>query len=296
MAKHIYLNNSKQKDFIRNKWIQFAEEIYKEVNHDFGILTFPAEEMQDLRLFKEKGFIDWEEVETESADGTLNYRITKGKIRCFEKKSSVQRYLNQRLIQAKIEGDFCPYIAANYSKIMSGKDKTFPVDVVNLDFDGRLQSNQKYPFEATIECIFEFQRKHKQNFSLFLTWPSTEDEDMIEYKELLENIIESNLSDPSAESFKQSFERSFRTIKDLKYERKSIIGIAKIIIKKASHSLYSLRKSEFFVYGGNEQRKRMISLMFNFYFDGGSGREHILYSKNVGIAMIEAIDVNLIIA
>ena len=249
--------------------------------------------MQDLHLFREEGFIDWEEVETESTDGTSNYRIIKGKVRCFEKNNTIQRYLNQRLIEAKVEGDFCPYIAANYSKIISGKDKTFPVDVVNLDFDGRLQPNSKYPLETTIKYIFEFQRKHKKNFSLFLTWPLTEKEDMTDYKDLLKNVIESNLVDPSSQTFKASFEISIGSVENLHYERKSVIGVSKIVIKKASQNLYNLNRSEFFVYGGLEkERKRMISLLFNFIFEGKDGRENIIYSQNIITSMLDVVDIN----
>jgi len=292
MSKKVYTNNSSQKDFIRSKWIDFAKEIYQGNSEDFGILTFPAQEMQDLHLFNKHGFIQWEEVETESTKGEYNYRVVRGKIRCFEKNGAIQRYLSQKLIAAKVEGDFFPYIAANYSKIISGKDKTFPVDVVNLDFDGRLQPNEKYPFEAAIKYIFEFQSRHKKDFSLFLTWPITEHEDMAEYKDLLKNIIETNLADPSAIKFKDIFESFFESINDLGYEKKSVIGVSKIIFKKASQNLYALKRNEFFVYGGNKLRKRMVSLLFNFSFDGKNGTENIIYHKDVVNSLLTVVDVN----
>ena len=100
MAKaSIYKHNSEPKDYIREKWIEFASETYKDADHDFGILSFPAEAMQDLHLFKEKGFIDWEEVETTSDNGVHNYKVTKGNIRCFEKKTAIYKTLSQKLIQ-----------------------------------------------------------------------------------------------------------------------------------------------------------------------------------------------------
>lgn len=155
-----YIHNSPQKDFIRNKWIEFAKEIYNGKDHAFGIITFPAEGMQDLYLFKQEGLIDWQEVETTSKDGQRNYKIVKGNVRCFEKKTSIFNILTEKLIEAKVNNDdFCAYVVSNYSRIMGGSDKTFPVDVVNLDFEARLYPNNKYPIDSTVKCIFEFQKK-----------------------------------------------------------------------------------------------------------------------------------------
>lgn len=294
MAKaKIYKHNSEPKNFIRDKWIEFAHEIYEDASHDFGILTFPAEAMQDLHLFKAKGFIDWEEVETESADGTYNYKITKGNVRCFEKQTSIYNTLSQKLILAKVNNDdFCAYIVANYVKIMGGSDKTFPVDVVNLDFEGRLYPNSKYPLDNTVKCIFEFQKKHKRNFSLFITWPVVEDEDMVEYKELLNNVIESNLEDPSAINFKNAFDDIIGSIEDLEYERKSVIGVTKVIIKKASQNLFTLKKNEFYVYGDGKSRQRMLSILLNFSYDGRNGKENIIYSNDVANSMLPIVDIS----
>lgn len=293
--EYIYKFNSTPKNFIREKWVEFATETFEDASHDFGILTFPAEAMQDLHLFKKRGFIDWEEVETESADGTFNYRITKGNIRCFEKQTSIYKSLSQRLILAKVNNsDFCAYIVANYVKIMGGSDKTFPVDVVNLDFEGRLYYNLRYPLDNTIKCIFEFQKKHKRNFSFFITWPVVEQQDMEEYKDLLNSVIEANLEDPSALSFKDSFENIIGTIHDLDYERKSVIGVTKVIIKKASQNLFTLTKNEFYVYGHGDGigKQRMLSILLNFKYDGRNGKENIIYANDVASAMINIIDLN----
>ena len=79
----------------------------------------------------------------------------------------------------------------------------------------------------------------------------------------------------------------------MEYERKSIIGITKVVIKKASQNLYALSKSDFYVYGGGD-RQRMISLMFNFLYDGGTGRENIIYSRDVASSMTNIVDINQI--
>jgi hypothetical protein len=131
--------------------------------------------------------------ETESEDGTYNYKITKGNVPCFEKSAPIFQVLNRKLINAKVKrDDFIAYIEANFTRILGGRDKTFPVDVVNLDFEGRLYPNSRYPFDNTVKYNFELQKKHKRDFSFFITWPVVEDHDLIEFKELLENVIESN--------------------------------------------------------------------------------------------------------
>lgn len=294
MTDGIYVNNSEQKNYVREQWILFAKETYTGKAHDFGIVTFPAEAMQDLHLFKERGFIDWEEVETESSPGRPNYKVTKGNIRCFEIKTSIYKSISERLILAKVNNaDFCAYINSQYPKILNGSDKTFPVDVVNLDFEGRLYSNSKYPFDVTVKNIFEFQKKYKRDFSLFITWPLVENADLEEYKNLIQDVIITNLQDPSAEKFKISFKEEFSEVHDLDYERKSAIGVAKIVIKKASQNLFRLGRNAFYVYGGDKQQ-RMISLLFNFIYDGSTGNENILYSNDVASSMIKVVDVNSI--
>ena len=57
MPGEIYIHNSAHKDFIRTKWIEFINDNYNE-DEIFGVITFPAEEMHDLRLFAENGLIE----------------------------------------------------------------------------------------------------------------------------------------------------------------------------------------------------------------------------------------------
>ena len=294
MADGVYVNNSAQKEFVRDQWVEFAKEIYEGKEHDFGIVTFPAEGMQDLHLFKERGLIDWEIVETESSPGNPNFKITKGNVRCFETKTSIYNKISEKLISAKVNNtDFCAYVNAQYTRIINGSDKTFPVDVVNLDFEARLYSNLKYPIDSTIKNIFEFQKKHKRDFSLFLTWSIEEAADLQEFKELIKDVIARNLEDPSAIKFKSSFNKEFKGVDELHYERKSAIGVSKVVIKKASHHLYKLTRNAFYVYGGNP-RSRMISLLFNFTYDGSTGKENILYSNDVASSLLEVVDINKI--
>jgi hypothetical protein len=241
--KKEYIHNSHQKDFVRKKWIEFAKATFDGADRDFSIITFPAEAMQDLHEFQAAGLIEWEQVETKSADGTKNFRITKGKVRCFEKKTSIFAKLRTKLVDADVRNnDFCAYVATGHSQIMGGSDKTFPVDVVNLDFEERLYPNNRYPIDNTIDLIFTYQKKHRWNFSLFLTWPLLEKEDEDSYKSLLNSTIESNLADPSAIKFKDRFEKEIGSLKNLAYERKSIIGVSKIVLKKSSQKLYKLEK------------------------------------------------------
>jgi hypothetical protein len=283
--KKEYIHNSTQKDYIRKKWIEFSRATFDGADHDFSIITFPAEAMQDLHEFQAAGLIGWEQVETKSADGTKNFRITKGKVRCFEKKTSIYAKLRTKLVDADVRNDdFCTYVATGHSKIMGGSDKTFPVDVVNLDFESRLYPNDRYPIDHTIDLIFTYQKKHKWNFSLFLTWPLVEAQDEHSFKALLDSTIESNLADVSAVKFKNRFEKEIGSPKNLAYERKSIIGVSKIILKKSSQKLYKLEKAEFFTYGGGS-RQRMISLMFNFKYTGKAGHENIIYATDVEKAM-----------
>lgn len=267
-----YLNNSNHKNIIRAKWVEFIKAC---ITHDnaIGVITFPAEEMHDLHVFRDNGLIDWQENET----GTLT--ITKGKVVCFEKSSKIFKSLSTKLVNATVESqEIGSHLRQKYEGIMKGNEKIFPVDAVNLDYDGNISKN-KVPIDEKIELIFKFQAVHKRSFSLFITWPSTESEDDESYKTLLRKTISNNLTDPSATLFKEGFDKRFQSIDELNYDNLSLIGLTKIVLKKASNSRFRLAKHEYFVYGENG-RKRMYSVLFNFNFEEDSS-ENLIYSEVV---------------
>ncbi len=273
-----YLHNSTHKEFIRDKWIEFIEAILTD-GEELGIITFPAEEMQDLLLLKDKGLIDWKETETGS------YEITKGKIICFEKSGKIYRKLVSKLVGAVVESaEIGSYFRNKYEGIMRGSTKVFPVTAINLDYDGNLSKNN-VPIQEKIELIFKFQAHHAQNFSLFITWPETEDEDTAEYKAFLHQTIANNLEDPSATSFRDGFLENYE-LEQLDYDDLSIIGLTKLIFRNSSNTYFKLVKHEFYVYGGNGRRK-MYSILLNFEYIGNGTSQNIIYSEDVACALSE---------
>ncbi|WP_299122999.1 hypothetical protein [uncultured Winogradskyella sp.] len=273
-----YLHNSAHKNFIRNKWVEFIQDVLTE-NEELGIITFPAEEMQDLILFKETGLIDWEETET----GGFN--ITKGKVICFEKNTTIFMKLRTKLIGAVVETtEIGAYLRINHHRIMSGNQGVFPVNAINLDYDGNLSLN-KVPIQEKIDLIFKFQAYHTQNFSLFITWPETETEDTADYKALLRQTIANNLEDPSATSFRDRFLENYE-LEELNYDNLSIIGLTKLIFRNSSNTYFKLVKHEFYVYGGNGRRK-MYSILLNFEFIGNGTSQNTIYSQDVASALSE---------
>ena len=277
----IYIHNSTHKEFIRDKWVEFSTDMLNNEN-GLSIITFPAEEMHDLHLFAEKGLIEWQLTETGA------YSITKGKVVCFEKVHKYFIALSTKLSNAVIETtEFGMYLRNKYEGIMRGSTKIFPVDVINLDYDGNI-SKSTVPIEEIIRLLFEYQALHKKNFSLFMTWPHTEDEDENRYKDLLKKTINDNLSDPTAISFKDIYETNHPDVEDLNYDQLSVIGLSKIIIKKAANHKYNLHKNEFYIYGEPERRK-MFSILLNFDFQEHIA-EHALYSNSVSKSLVDITD------
>jgi len=278
-AKQAYVNNSDHKEYIRSKWIEFIQESVDH-NDGIGVITFPAEEMQDLQLFQENGLIEWEETET----GALN--VTKGKVICFEKSHTIFASLSSKLVNVVLENEIGSYLNLNYHKISSLQStKVFPVDVVNLDYDVRLAKCSRIQISQKLNLIFEFQGLHQRNFSLFLTWPSTEEDDEEDYKDLLKRTIGNNLNDPSATSFRDEFIEQFETVENLDYDYLSLVGLIKIILKKASNHLFQLNKHEYYIYG-EEGRKKMYSVLFNFEYVTDKS-EFLIYSQDVSKSLAQ---------
>ena len=133
-----YINNSEHKDFIRDRWVKYIQETMtdKSDGEECAIITLPSNEMQDLEIFANMGIISWELTETGA------YNIIKGKVICFEKKQAIWRKICQKLVNANsINLDIGKYLQQNYRKLLNGNTNIFPVDIINLDFDGNLSKN-----------------------------------------------------------------------------------------------------------------------------------------------------------
>ncbi|MFS2185671.1 hypothetical protein ACCC92_03295 [Mucilaginibacter sp. Mucisp84] len=274
----VYLHNSKHKDYIRDKWVEFASDIIEEEG-GLKVITFPAEELHDLRLFVERGLISWEQTETGA------YYITKGKVVCFKKDSKVFAAISSLLCNATVEQyEIGAYLRDKYNTIMDGKSKIFPVDVVNLDYDGCIAKGD-IPIYEIFKLVFEYQARHQKKFSLFVTWPQTEADDDDVYKNLLKKTIGDNLNDPRAVSFKEGFEATYQNAAELNYNQLSIIGLSKIIIQKATNHGYNLHKNEFYIYRENEQ-DHMFSILLNFDYEADTP-EYALYANSVVKSLAE---------
>lgn len=283
MAKQAYAFNSPQKDIIRQKWLQFANEYYEE-QRGLSVILFPSEELHELELYKEEGLIDWEETETGGK------KITRGKVICIEQEGKKYKQIVKKLVNAKVEsGEFGFILRTKYNAIMGGQTSIFPVDIVNLDYDGCI-SRINVPINETIERVFDFQARHQKSFSYFMTWPHTEDQDLDEYKNQFRNIINDNLED--TENFRTLFENDYQTIENLNYEQLSIIGMVKIIFRNSSLRRFKLSNSQLLVYGGINNRRRMFSILLNFNFVGQAMTQNQIYSQDVLLSLSNIEDLN----
>jgi hypothetical protein len=125
-----------------------------------------------------------------------------------------------------------------------------------------------------------------------MTWPHTEEDDLDTYKRQLRSVIKDNLSDPSATIFKERFNRAFSSVNSLDYEKLSIIGMVKIVLKNSSLRRYKLTNSEMLTYGGANNRKRMFSILLNFQYVGAEMTQHQIYSEDVATSLKDIEDLN----
>jgi len=149
----IYVHNSNHKDIIRTKWVECIKSKYdsKIADGSISIATLPAEACQDIELFADKGIIQWEDTETGAKS------ITKGKLICFEKITTVFTKIRTKLTGNCIvnQGEVGKYFQLNYHKILNGQASIFPIDVINLDFDKNISKNDT-EIEEILDLIFQF--------------------------------------------------------------------------------------------------------------------------------------------
>lgn len=281
-----YIYNSNHKNQIRNRWVEYIKLVLDGENRDgddraMNVITFPAQEMQDLLLFAENGFLEFRDTETE------DYFLTKGKIICFEKNHKIWVYLRNKLVNATVEQNFENYITHNRKKINGGIIDIFPVDCINLDYDGNL-SRINIPISVIIKHLFDFQASHCKDFCLFLSWPHPHEESDDEpgYLDKLSRIIKNNLTDPNAESFAQLFKEEYESVETAGYEFISIVGLSKQILRESTSHGYQLINNEFFLYG-EPGRQKMFSVLYYFKFIGDEKPQHYVYSEDVAKTLIE---------
>lgn len=269
-----YVNNSGHKDIIRSKWVSCIKSNYPTQIQDgsISILTLPAKECHDIDLFVSEGIIAWEQEET----GAMN--ITKGKIICYEKSTPIFNEIRKKLTGNSIvnQGEIGKCFQKDYNRLIDGQASVFPVDVINLDFDHNISKNDT-EIEQILDLIFQFQKKHKKNFSIFITFPKDNSEtDEDEFKQKLIFIIKSNLDDPRNKAFKEKFENKYKTIESMSYESFLIVGINKLFIVKAVNHNYTLINQEYYLYG-ESGRHPMISLILNFSFNDTQNTPTLYY-------------------
>ncbi len=272
-----YINDSGHKGFIRERWVEYIQETIMDNSdgEECSIITLPSDGIQDLEIFANSGIISWELTETGA------YNIINGKVICFEKKQKTWRKIRQKLVNVElINLDIGKYLQQNYKKLLNGNNNIFPVDIINLDFDGNLSKNDP-DIKETIDLIFKFQKKHnKTNFSLFLTFPQTETEDGEDFKDQLKEILVQNIKDQNNSEYISKFETKYISIDDLGYDEFVIIGITKLILSAASNYRYKLLNQEYYIYG-EESRRKMLSILLKFENQGGSHSTPSLYYENV---------------
>lgn len=280
-----YINNSAHKDFIRNRWVEYIQETMKNKSdgEECAIITLPSDEMQDLEIFANSGIISWKLTETGA------YNIIKGKVICFEKKQTTWMKISQKLVNVNLQNsDIGIYLQQNYRRLLNGNDDIFPVDIINLDFDGSLSKNNPH-IKETMDLIFKFQESHdKINFSLFLTFPQTETEDDENFVDILKEILEQNMIDQRNSEYISKFKTKYISIDNLEYDQFVIIGITKLILSAASNYRYKLLNQEYYIYG-EKSRRKMLSILLNFKNQGGSHSIPSLYYENV-VGVLEDIN------
>jgi hypothetical protein len=285
-----YINNSPSKEFIRNKWVEYISTIVtRKGDKELEMIDMPAAEMQDIHLLVDRGILEWQETETSISTEEPNekvYRITKGRLVFFEKNQNSERILTKKLVNSKVYSEIAQHLEVNYHKILIGSQKIFPVDVINLDFDGSL-SNNKTGIQQLIKLIFEFQKRHNSDFCLFLTFPNTENEDTDNFKDALKLVLSQNLTSEHTHEFRDQFTTEYTSIDNMTYEKFLIVSIAKVIIKQSSEC-FTILNNNFFTYTGGTGM-RMISILFDFQYIGPAKAGYGQYFTEV-LRSLEPID------
>ncbi len=256
-----YINNSSEKNHIREKWVEFAKLNYDD-EHEFSMIGLTTETLDDVKLFSEHNLFDITETET----GQL--RFNKGKFKCFESDGSTCRKLTELLPnEFAIHSEIGFEIGKEYNKVFVElhQSKIFPCDVINLDFTGSISNVTKRNILEVLNWIFKIQNKFQKNFSLFLTFANANGTNEETIFNKFEEIIQENISNAHT-NFRNMFETKFNSLQNIKSNHNQFLatGISKYLVKFSSENKFNLKKYDFYYY--EKTRHNMISLLFNFEF------------------------------
>lgn len=256
-----YRFNSSEKDFVRSRWVEFSRKSYKN-DHEFKYMCMPSVEMQDLWLYAKEGLLEIKDAETSGVK-----KLMWGEVLAFEHDGKKATEMRNKLVNLGVIPS-----GVYESVINKKKQKEFPFDTVNLDFDGSLEKSMKDP-ELFFDNLFYQQSNGGHDCSLFITFPETVKDYHPQYTEKLREIITSNIADPNCREFKDKYNKRFG-ISDagLNGEDLSIVSITKLVIRFAIKYKFRIAEVEYYTYGLRELskggRQRMIALLFYLTYSG----------------------------
>jgi hypothetical protein len=204
--------------------------LYKTVNHDVRYLTLCAKLAIDIRYFRSKGFLSFNEEEKSYPFVTFIERDSQDYAFIAESLGKTRLPLKGDLETILLNPELYP------SEFTALKD-TFPYDIINLDFTGEVIRPDDPPYNATlqaIEKIIELQHQAaSRRWHMFLTFRVRRETANGGADVQLRSIIEENLVNPNALEAYGDRPRPARLLRE-QYKEFLRIGIAKFLAGRAA--------------------------------------------------------------
>jgi hypothetical protein len=254
-----------KKHYVRLEgWLPVFQGYARQQNRSVRYLTLCAKYAIDVRYFRSKGVLQY--------DATQKIYPT---VAFVEKDAQDFAIIAETLGTTKlgIKGDLEEILVrpeehpANSEKLR----KSFPYDIINLDFTGEVTREDDPPYSGTIraiERIIEFQNAANcQVWHMFLTFRACPQTSNHEADEELRVIVEDNLQNAGAQAAYGSRSTPEELVR-IQYEEFLRIGIAKFLASSASHRGYASFLQSSYIYprtpGRGEPAYHIVKLIVEF--------------------------------
>lgn len=203
---------------------------YKTANHHVRYLTLCAKLAIDIRYFRSKGLLFFDQQQRNYPFVTFVERDSQDYAFIAESLGRTRLSLKGELEEILLKPD-------TYPKQFKDLSRTFPYDIINLDFTGEVVRPDDPPYNATIraiEKIIELQhRTSSRRWHMFLTFKVRRETASGGADDELRGIIERNLADANARAAYGNRPSPTQLLAE-QYKEFLRIGIAKFLADRAA--------------------------------------------------------------
>ena len=256
--------NTPEKAYVRDRWLFYTQSRAALLQAStIKYLTLPGVAYLDVRLLKSNGLI--------SMLSPTQYN-PQGLTFCESNKERFAKIRERLTLANSVFLKYEQFVGADQPiNITAPARKSFPYDVINLDFQGPLLEPEG--LLASVSKTILIQSQLGRSFTLFLTIKAVREFEQADKIAELETGLTSNLQNPETSSFRDEFSVQYPNFPSTPLEFHEFLAVAlpKFLVKYGTDKSFDTSCRERYTYVGSGHTTRMLSLIMTYEYKGMIG-------------------------